>query len=59
MLIKNGIIAIGKGANMPCTLEATRAFLNADVLLGPSKAANAGGVPVSGLEQSQNALRLS
>ena len=59
MLIKNGIIAVGEGANMPCTLEATRAFLTANVLLGPSKAANAGGVAVSGLEQSQNALRLS
>jgi glutamate dehydrogenase (NADP+) len=58
-LIKNGIIAVGEGANMPCTLNATRAFLNAHVLLGPSKAANAGGVAVSGLEQSQNALRLS
>ena len=58
-LIRNGIIAVGEGANMPCTLEATRAFLNANVLLGPSKAANAGGVAVSGLEQSQNALRLS
>ena len=59
MLITNGLIAVGEGANMPCTLEATRAFLNANVLLGPSKAANAGGVAVSGLEQSQNALRLS
>ena len=58
-LIKNGVIAVGEGANMPCTLEATRAFLNASVLLGPSKAANAGGVAVSGLEQSQNALHLS
>ena len=58
-LIKNGVIAVGEGANMPCTLEATRAFLNANVLLGPSKAANAGGVAVSGLEQSQNALHLS
>ena len=44
---------------MPCTLEATEAFLAAGVLFGPAKAANAGGVAVSGLEQSQNALRLS
>ena len=58
-LIKNGIIAVGEGANMPCTLEATRAFLTANVLFGPGKAANAGGVAVSGLEQSQNALHLS
>ena len=58
-LIKNGVKAVGEGANMPCTLEATQAFLAADVLFGPAKAANAGGVAVSGLEQSQNALRLS
>ena len=44
---------------MPCSLEATDAFLAAGVLFGPAKAANAGGVAVSGLEQSQNALRMS
>ena len=59
VLIKNGVKAVVEGANMPCTLEATEAFLAAGVLFGPAKAANAGGVAVSGLEQSQNALRLS
>jgi len=58
-LIKNGVQAISEGANMPSSLEAIQAFQNAGVLFGPSKAANAGGVAVSGLEQSQNALRLS
>ena len=58
-LIKNGVAAVAEGANMPCTLEATEVFLAAGVLFGPAKAANAGGVAVSGLEQSQNALRLS
>jgi glutamate dehydrogenase (NADP+) len=58
-LIKNGVKAVAEGANMPCSLEATQAFLAAGVLFGPAKAANAGGVAVSGLEQSQNALRLS
>ncbi len=58
-LIKNGVRAVGEGANMPCSLEATTAFLAAGVLFGPAKAANAGGVAVSGLEQSQNALRMS
>ena len=58
-LIANGVIAVAEGANMPCTLEATEAFLAAGVLFGPAKAANAGGVAVSGLEQSQNALRMS
>ncbi len=58
-LIKNGVRAVGEGANMPCSLEATIAFLAAGILFGPAKAANAGGVAVSGLEQSQNALRMS
>lgn len=58
-LLKNGVVAVGEGANMPCTLEAAQAFITGGVLYGPSKAANAGGVAVSGLEQSQNALRLS
>ena len=58
-LIKNGVKVVAEGANMPCTLDATEAFLAAGVLFGPAKAANAGGVAVSGLEQSQNALRLS
>ncbi len=58
-LIKNGVKAVAEGANMPSTLEAVYAFLNAKVLFGPAKAANAGGVAVSGLEQSQNAMRLA
>lgn len=58
-LIQNGVIAIAEGANMPTELDAAKAFLDAKVLYGPAKAANAGGVAVSGLEQSQNSLRLS
>jgi glutamate dehydrogenase (NADP+) len=58
LLIKNGCRAVGEGANMPSTIEATNAFLAAGVAFGPGKAANAGGVSVSGLEQSQNALRM-
>ncbi len=58
-LIKGGVKAVSEGANMPCSLAATDAFLEAGVLFGPAKAANAGGVAVSGLEQSQNALRMS
>ncbi len=58
-LIGNGVQAVAEGANMPSTLEAVHRFLEAGVLFGPAKAANAGGVAVSGLEQSQNALRLS
>ena len=58
-LIKNGIKVVSEGANMPSTLEATRLFLEAGVLYGPAKAANAGGVATSGLEMSQNSARLS
>ncbi len=58
-LIANGVQAVCEGANMPTELEAVHAFIEAKVLFGPAKAANAGGVAVSGLEQSQNALRLS
>lgn len=58
-LVKNGVICVAEGANMPCTLEATKVFLDAGVLFGPAKAANAGGVATSGLEMSQNSLRLS
>jgi glutamate dehydrogenase (NADP+) len=58
-LIKNGVIAVAEGANMPTELEGAYAFRAAGTLFGPAKAANAGGVAVSGLEQSQNALRLS
>jgi len=57
-LLDNGVIAVAEGANMPCTAEATYLFLKNKILYGPGKAANAGGVAVSGLEQSQNAQRL-
>ncbi len=53
-LIANGVIAVAEGANMPCSLEAVDAFLEADVLFGPAKAANAGGVATSCLEMNQN-----
>lgn len=58
-LIENGVHAVCEGANMPTELPGAHAFLEAKVLYGPAKAANAGGVAVSGLEQSQNSLRLS
>jgi glutamate dehydrogenase (NADP+) len=53
------VSAIGEGANMPTTLEAIEVFLSNDVLFGPAKAANAGGVAVSSLEMSQNSMRMS
>ena len=56
-LVKHGCIAVGEGANMPTTPEAIRVFLDAGVLFGPGKAANAGGVATSGLEMQQNASR--
>ena len=58
-LVKNGCKVVCEGANMPCTPEAIEAFLAAGVLYGPAKAANAGGVATSGLEMSQNSLRLA
>ena len=58
-LVNNGLVALGEGANMPSTLEAIEHFREHGILFGPGKAANAGGVAVSGLEQSQNSLRLS
>ncbi|MBI2538040.1 MAG: NADP-specific glutamate dehydrogenase [Gemmatimonadetes bacterium] len=58
-LLKNGVLVISEGANMPSTLEATKAFLQAGILYGPAKAANAGGVATSGLEMAQNSMRLS
>jgi glutamate dehydrogenase (NADP+) len=58
-LIKNGCKLVSEGANMPSTLEATNLFLEAGLLYGPAKAANAGGVATSGLEMSQNSMRLS
>ncbi|HOD12600.1 MAG TPA: NADP-specific glutamate dehydrogenase [Candidatus Omnitrophota bacterium] len=59
MLVKNGCIAVGEGANMPTTLEGIEVFQEAKILYAPGKAANAGGVATSGLEMSQNSLRLS
>lgn len=58
-LVKNGCIAVAEGANMPSTPEAVEIFLQNGVLFGPGKAANAGGVAVSGLEMSQNSMRYS
>ena len=58
-LVKNKVIAVAEGANMPSTPEAVHELLKHKVLFGPAKAANAGGVAVSGLEQSQNSMRLS
>ena len=59
ILVKNGVIAVAEGANMPSSIEATDVFLNNKVLFGPGKAANAGGVATSGLEMSQNAAMTS
>ena len=58
-LIANGCFAVGEGANMPSTLEATNLFLENGLLFAPGKAANAGGVATSALEMSQNSMRLS
>ena len=58
-LLKNGVICVAEGANMPSTPEAIEAFQNAKILYAPGKASNAGGVATSGLEMSQNSLRLS
>lgn len=57
-LLKNGCICLCEGANMPSTLDAVHEILKSGILYGPSKAANAGGVAVSGLEMSQNAMKL-
>jgi len=58
-LIKNGVLCVSEGANMPTTPEGMDLFIDKKILFGPGKAANAGGVAVSGLEMSQNSLRLS
>lgn len=58
-LVKNGCICVTEGANMPSTIEAVNVFLGSKILFGPGKAANAGGVAVSGLEMTQNSMRLS
>ncbi|WP_197092658.1 NADP-specific glutamate dehydrogenase [Labilibaculum euxinus] len=59
ILIDNGCICVSEGANMPSTPEAVDIYIKNEILYGPGKAANAGGVAVSGLEMSQNAMRLS
>jgi glutamate dehydrogenase (NADP+) len=58
-LVKNGVIAVGEGANMPSTPEAIKVFLDNKILFGPAKAANADGVATSALEMSQNSMRYS
>ena len=58
VLVANGCICVGEGANMPSTPEAVEVFLGKKILFGPGKAANAGGVSVSGLEMTQNSMRL-
>jgi glutamate dehydrogenase (NADP+) len=59
MLVANNVMAVAEGANMPCTPEAVTAFQKGGILFAPGKASNAGGVATSGLEMSQNSLRLS
>ncbi|MFB3739118.1 MAG: glutamate dehydrogenase, partial [Candidatus Velamenicoccus archaeovorus] len=58
-LVNNGVSVVSEGANMPTVPEGVQTFLHAGILYGPAKAANAGGVAVSGLEMSQDSLRLS
>ena len=58
-LVANGCKAVGEGANMPSTLEATEVFQKSGILFGPAKAANAGGVATSALEMCQNSMRYS
>ncbi len=59
LLVKNGVVAVCEGANMPCTLSAAHYLIENGVIYGPGKAANAGGVATSALEMSQNSMRLS
>ena len=58
-LVKNGVYVVSEGANMPTTIDGVKVFLDSKILYGPGKAANAGGVSVSGLEMSQNSMRMS
>ncbi|MDA6816239.1 glutamate dehydrogenase, partial [Escherichia coli] len=58
-LVENGCICVSEGANMPSTPEAIEVYMKAGILYAPGKASNAGGVATSGLEMSQNAIRLS
>ena len=57
-LLRNGVYVVAEGANMPTTIDGVKTFLDAKILYGPGKAANAGGVAVSGLEMAQNSMRL-
>ena len=57
-LLKNGCVVVAEGANMPCTKDAVHYFIDQKILFGPGKAANAGGVAVSGIEMSQNSTRI-
>ena len=57
-LLKNGCVVVAEGANMPCTKDAVHYFIDKKILFGPGKAANAGGVAVSGIEMSQNSTRI-
>jgi len=58
-LVNNGVMCVSEGANMPCTPEAMDLFIKSKILYGPGKASNAGGVATSGLEQTQNAMKLN
>jgi glutamate dehydrogenase (NADP+) len=58
-LLRNGVYVVSEGANMPSSIEAVNKFLDAKILFGPGKAANAGGVATSGLEMAQNSMRIS
>ncbi|HAK54523.1 MAG: NADP-specific glutamate dehydrogenase [Vicinamibacterales bacterium] len=58
-MLRNGVTVVSEGANMPVTLDGVKQFLDAKILYGPGKAANAGGVATSGLEMTQNSLRMS
>ena len=58
-LVKNGVYVVAEGANMPTTIDGVNVFLDAKILYGPGKAANAGGVATSGLEMAQNSMRYS
>lgn len=58
-LVNNGCKAVAEGANMPTTVDGIKVFQNAKLLYGPGKASNAGGVAVSGLEMTQNSIRLA
>ena len=58
-LLKNGVYVVSEGANMPTTIDGVNQFLEAKILFGPGKAANAGGVATSGLEMAQNSMRIS